>query len=193
MGAEAYWSFSPKHTFIKIQDERGVWYNLELTCSAILSDVHYMNNSYIKAEAIRNRIYLEPMDKTNVIAEMLVELARGYFKKYGMDDFTLQCLDTAMEYLENDVNALKFKSEYERRLTFTLAHLLDAPKPEMLKQKSPEAYAHFEKMHALYNQIDNLGYEELPEDLYARWLKHIENEKVKSEKLPSIFLRKRKD
>ena len=193
MGAEAYWSFSPKHTFIKIQDERGVWYNLELTCSAILSDVHYMNNSYIKAEAIRNRIYLEPMDKTNVIAEMLVELARGYFKKYGLDDFTLQCLDTAMEYLENDVSALKFKSEYERRLTFTLAKLLDAPKPEILKQKSPEAYTHFEKMHALYNQIDNLGYEELPEDLYARWLKHIESEKVKSEKLPSIFLRKRKD
>lgn len=28
-------------------------------------------------------------------------------------------------------------------------------------------------MHTLYNQIDNMGYEELPEDLYARWLEHI--------------------
>ncbi|MDU1905993.1 MAG: hypothetical protein E6772_14555 [Dysgonomonas sp.] len=193
MGAEAYWSFSPKHSFVKIQDERGVWYNLELTCSAILSDAHYMNNSYIKAEAIRNRIYLEPMDKTNVIAEMLVELTRGYFKKYGLDDFTLQCLDTAMEHLDNDVSALKLKSEYERRLTLTLAKLLDAPKPEIMKQKSPEAYTHFEKMQALYTQIDNLGYEDLPEDLYARWLKHIESEKAKSEKLPSIFHRMPKE
>lgn len=50
MGAKAYWAFSPQHSFIKIQDEAGTWYNLELTCNAILSDAHYMNSSYIKAE-----------------------------------------------------------------------------------------------------------------------------------------------
>jgi len=32
IGAKAYWSFSPKHSFVKIQDKNGVWYNLELTC-----------------------------------------------------------------------------------------------------------------------------------------------------------------
>ncbi|MFT3995758.1 MAG: hypothetical protein QM660_15720, partial [Dysgonomonas sp.] len=70
MNAEAYWSFSPRHSFVKIQDKKGNWHNLELTAKAILSDTHYMNNSYIKAEALQNKIYLEPMDKTNIIAEM---------------------------------------------------------------------------------------------------------------------------
>jgi len=189
MDSEAFWSFSPKHSFVKIQDNNGDWYNLELTCRAILSDAHYMNNSYIKSEAIRNRIYLEPLDKKNIIAEMLVSLARGYYVKYGFDDFIQKCTNTAMQYLDNDLNALMMKAEYETRLTLVLANLLRTSNPEALKDISPEAYKHYERMHELYRQIDDLGYEELPADLYARWLEHIEKEKSKSEKEKSIFLR----
>lgn len=193
IGAEAYWSFSPRHTFIKIQDDEGMWRNLELTCKAILSDAHYMNNSYIKAEAIRQRIYLEPMDKKNTIAQMLTELARGYYERYGLDDFYLKCADTAMEYLDNDLDPLMLKSVYETRLTLTLVKLLGTPPPDELKDISPETYGHYQNMLSLYGQIDDLGYEELPENLYARWLDYIAKEKAKSEKLPSIFLRLKKE
>lgn len=192
MGAEAYWSFSPRHSFVKIQDDKGNWHNLELTCKAILSDTHYMNNSYIKAEALQSKIYLEPIDKTNVIAEMLLELARGYYNKYGLDDFYLKCIDTAEQYLKNDLNAKIMRSAYQTRLTLTLAHLLNAPKPEIMQQLSPEAYKHFELMQAQYKEIDNMGYEELPVAVYARWLDHIAKEKEKADKTkqPSIFVRK---
>lgn len=193
IGAEAYWAFSPRHSFVKIQDRRGNWHNLELTCKAILSDAHYMNNSYIKAEAIRNRIYLEPLNKTNTIAQMLVELARGYYKKYGMDDFFLKCVNTALEYSSNNVDALNLKANYETRLTLTLANLLNAPKPDDMKAKSPEAYKHYEAMQALYKQVDDLGYEELPDRVYADWLKHIDREKAKANKLPSIFINVKKE
>lgn len=40
IGADAYWSFSPKHSFVKIQDDENRWFNIELTCKAILSDAH---------------------------------------------------------------------------------------------------------------------------------------------------------
>lgn len=192
MGAEAHWSFSPRHSFVKIQDEKGNWYNMELTCKAILSDTHYMNSSYIKAEALQNKIYLEPMDKTNVVAEMMLELARGYYQKYGLDDFYLKCIDTAGQYLKNDLNAKILKSAYQTRLTLTLAHLLNAPKPEIMKELSPEAYKHFELMLAQYKEIDEMGYEEVPVAVYALWLDHIAKEKEKMEKakLPSIFIKK---
>jgi len=187
MEAKAYWSFSPKHSFIKIQDKNGVWYNLELTCNAVLSDAHYMNNSYIKAEAIRNRLYLEPLDKQNAIAELLISMAGGYYTKFGLDDFYLQCGNTASKYLKNDLNAILNTAAYETNLTMTLAHLLDAKKPEVLKQKSPEAYKHYEKMQALYKQIDDMGYEELPEGIYARWLEHINKLKNKENKQKSLM------
>lgn len=163
----AYWAFSPRHSFVKIQDEKGNWHNLELTCKAIWSDAHYMNSSYIKAEAIQNKIYLEPMDKTNVVAEMLLELARGYWEKYGYDDFYLKCIHTAEQYLKNKLNARILKSAYQTRLTMTLAYLLNAPKPEIMEQISPDAYKHFELMQAQYKEIDNMGYEETPFAVYA--------------------------
>jgi hypothetical protein len=188
MGAEAYWSLSPKHSFVKIKDENGAWYNLELTCGAVLTDAHYMNNSYIKAEALQHRIYLEPLDKTNTVARMLLELAGGYYTKYDLDDFYLKCVDTAAIYLSNNLDTLRCKSAYETRLTMLLANLLQAPNPEILKIKSPEAYKHYEKMQSLYKQIDDLGYEELPESTYAQWLEHIEKLKKESEKQEKMFI-----
>ena len=192
IGTEVYWSFSPRHSFVKIQDEKGDWHNLELTCKAILSDTHYMNSSYIKSEALQSKIYLEPMDKTNVVAEMMLELARGYYQKYGLDDFYLKCVDTAEQHLKNDLNAKLLKSVYQTRLTLTLAHLLNAPKPEIMQQLSPEAYKHFELMLAQYQEIDDMGYEEVPVAVYALWLDHIAKEKEKADKAkqPSIFIRK---
>jgi len=182
IGANASLSFSPRHSFIKIQDEKGAWYNLELTCNAILSDAHYMNNSYIKAEAIRNRIYLEPLNKKEVVAGMLLELARGYYDKYGLDDFYLKCVDTSLAYSKKDINAYIMKAVYEERLTLTLAQLLEAPKPEIMKEKSPQAYLHYEKMQALYKQIDGMGYEELPAAIYSKWLEYLDEQKEKSRK-----------
>lgn len=193
MGSDAYWSLSPKHSLVKIKDDDGVWYNLELTCKAILSDAHYMNNSYIKAEAIQNKLYLEPLEKRQTVTKMLLELARGYYYKYGYDDFYMKCVNTAMEYMPNDVDALWMQSAYQTRITLVLAHLLNAPNPEVMKQVSPEAYKHFELMQAQYKQIDDMGYEDLPEEIYARWLAHIAKEKAKSEKLPSIFLKLKKE
>lgn len=147
-----------------------------------------MNNSYIKAEAIKNRIYLEPLDKTNVIANILLELARGYYDKHGYDDFYLKCVDTALQYSQHNVDALVLKSAYQTRLTLVLGHLLNAPNPEIMKQKSPEAYKHYERMHELYAQIDAMGYEEFPDEIYAKWLEHLEREKEKANKLPSVFI-----
>jgi hypothetical protein len=187
-GAEAYWSLSPRHSFVKIRDERGTWYNIELTCSAILSDAHYMNSSYIKAEAIRNRLYLEPLDKKEIAAKMLVSLAWYYYNKYGMDDFYLQCLDTAGQYLDNKVEALILQSIYETVLIRDLMYLHGATNSDILLEKCPESAGHFEKRQTLYEQIDNSGYEELPEDLYAVWLRHIAKLKEKSERNKALSL-----
>jgi hypothetical protein len=192
IGAKAYLAYSPHHSFIKIQDNDGAWYNLELTCNAVLSDAHYMNSGYIKAEAIRSRIYLDPMDKKEVVAQMLAELASGYYEKYGLDNFYLNCANTAINHSNNHLQPLIQKAFYEERLTATLAKLLQAPKPEIMQQKSPEAYKHYEKTQELYNQIDNLGYEETPAAIYATWLEHINDLKAKENKRKSLMKLSRK-
>jgi hypothetical protein len=187
IGAKAYLAYSPHHSFIKIQDKEGAWFNLELTCNAVLSDAHYMNSGYIKAEAIRNRIYLEPLDKKEVVASMLLELARGYYNKFGLDDFYLNCGRTASKNMASQLNPLILQATYETRLTLTLAKLLKADRPEMMKEKYPKAYIHYERMHDLYRQIDNLGYEETPDAIYATWLEHINDLKAKENRRKSLM------
>ncbi|MCL2598232.1 MAG: hypothetical protein FWD66_11415, partial [Paludibacter sp.] len=47
---------------------------------------------------------------------------------------------------------------------------------EMYRIYQP-AYTQYLKMIDLYNQIDSTGYEDLPTEYYAQWLKYISTQK----------------
>lgn len=182
--AEACLSFAPRHSLVKIRGHNGEWYNLELTCGYILSDYHYANHNYIKTEAIRSGLYLSALDKKETVASMMVQLGRYYLVKYGYDPFILQCTGEAKKYMKVPLDALMLEADYETRLTMEVARLLNAPNPQVLKEKCPEAYRHYERMHEIYNKIDDTGYEEMPENVYQRWLEHVEREKEKEKHHP---------
>lgn len=190
MGAKAYLSLAPHHSFVKIQDDKGAWYNLELTCRSVLSDYHYLNSSYIKSEAIRNKLYMNPLSRKETIASMLVQLGRYYCMKYGYDPFILDCVHEVKHYAPNNIDAKIIEADYETRLTLEIARLLDAPKPEVLEKISPEAFKHYECMQKLYKEIDDSGYENMPVEIYERWLKHVAREKEKERKNPQPTLQK---
>jgi len=188
MGAEAYWAKAPYHSLVKIKDENNAWYNIELTCSAILSDAHYMNHSYIKAEAIRNKLYLYPLDRKEVIVEMLATLARYYYLLYGFDNFYLQCADIVMQHSSSsNLSALILKFEYERGLILALAHLSGAKDMDMLIEKLPEANKHLEELSKINKQIDDSGYEDTPMEVYVEWLAHLAKQKEKAEQNKTIL------
>ena len=190
LGAKAYLSLAPRHSFVKIQDDKGAWYNLELTCRSILSDYHYMNNSYIKSEAIRNKLYMTPLSKKETVASLLTMLGQYYLMKYGYDPFILNCIHTAEIYAPHDIYSKIMEANYETRLTLEIARLLNAPNPETLKRISPEAYKHHERMHQLYKEIDDSGYEDMPKEIYARWLRHVDKLKKEDVKHPQPVMRK---
>lgn len=186
LGAEAYMSYAPQHSFIKIQDDKGAWHNLELTCRYILTDQHYMNHSYIKSEAIKNNIYLNPLSQKELIASMTSQLGAYYLVKYGYDPFVIQCADTSLEHYKNCTQALQLKSTYQTRLTLEIAKLLEAPHPDILKEISPGAYQHYEKMHQIYQELDNTGYEDTPPEVYENWYNHVLAEKEKNKSTSTI-------
>jgi hypothetical protein len=189
IGAEAYWALAPHHGFIKIKDENNAWYNIELTCNAILSDAHYVNHSYIKAEAIRSKLYLNPLDKKDIVIEMLLNLVKYYSKKYGFDNFFLRCINTILEYSPNNLGSLMFKFGYNKHLVLALAHILEAKNEDILLQKLPEALGYIEEMGKVVKQIDDLGYEDTPPELYAIWLDYIAKQKEKLEQNKNVLLK----
>ncbi len=188
MGAEAYWAQAPHHGFVKIKDENNAWYNIELTCSAILSDAHYVNHNYIKAEAIRSKLYLNPLDKKDIISDLLSNLARYYHMRYGYDNFFLQCINTVLQYSPNNLTALMFKYEYERELIQTFGYLVETRDINTLIAKIPKADKHLEELKKVSKQITSLGYEDTPPEVYAVWKEHIAKQKGKVAQHKTILL-----
>jgi hypothetical protein len=188
MNTEAYWSMSPRHSFVKIKDKKGNWYNIELTCSSILSDAHYTNNSYIKAEALQNKIYLEPLDKKQIVADQLLSLARTYLVKYGLDDFYLQCINSVPQYIPNSIEALRMQVIYYNNVLINSANLLNIPDLQSFGYLQPFADKTFEQLETYHKEIDDLGYEDTPKEIYENLLKYIEKQKLASEKNKTILL-----
>ena len=188
MNAEAYWSLSPKHSHVKIQDKKGNWYNIELTCSSILSDAHYTNSSYLKAEALRSKIYLEPLDKQQIVAYQLINLAQTYYAKYGLDDFYLKCVNSVPQYVPNSVGALQMRASYYQKQLIQAAKLLNKPDLQSFGELQPLAYNILDKLKVYYKEIDDLGYEELPDEIYEKWLEYIEKQKLISDKNRTMLL-----
>ena len=188
MNTEAYWSLSPKHSHVKIQDKKGNWYNIELTCSSILSDAHYTNSSYIKAEALRSKIYLDTLNKKQIVAHQLLHLARSYFRKYGLDDFYLKCVNSVPQYTPNNVDALKLQASYYESLIIYAAKSLNTPNLQSFGDLQPYANNILDRLNVYYKKIDDLGYEETPDIIYEKWLEYVEKQKQISDKNRTILL-----
>lgn len=175
MGVEAWLSYSPKHTYIKVQDEKGNMLNYETTNGHYTTDNWVLSSGFIKSEALRNGIYLDTMNRKEVIATCLADLANGYSRKYGFDPFVLDCVNTALAYSPNNIYALQIKSNYRTALFFFVIKQLGVKSPKDLPNY-PKAYELFKQMHEIYGEIDAIGFEDMPEEMYQNWLKSFETE-----------------
>ncbi|MDR2040594.1 MAG: hypothetical protein LBQ60_21980 [Bacteroidales bacterium] len=179
MGFEAHFATAPLHSFVKIQDPLGTWHNLELTCGAILSDQHYMYGGFIKSEALRKNIYLYPMTKKELLADILLDLALIYRHTYGCDRFFAMCYNTALEFDPKNIRANIFKGIYAQYiLSYICAHTGVETPDDM--EDCPAAKRAWQLYRKVEDEIYARGFEPMPQELYQLWLKHVSEEKAKS-------------
>ncbi|MCL1937342.1 MAG: hypothetical protein FWF52_02970 [Candidatus Azobacteroides sp.] len=160
LGQDCYLSLSPNHIYIKVQNKRVGWYNIELTCGDFPTDAWLMSSGYIHIDALRNGIYMDTLSQKQSAALCLVDLAQAYQAKFGMQDgrFILQCCETALAHFPNYINALLLKAETETAL---------------YKQSPPDSETKKKlllQMNELYTHIHQLGYRKMPEKMYLNWL-----------------------
>lgn len=191
LGAKAHLSLSPSHSFVKIQDSQGNWYNLELTQGAVATDDFYVGSGYIKTEAIRNQLYLAPLSSRELIAQQLIDLSSYYTRKYGYDSFVKQNADVVLAYSPSSVTALQARVTYYAYMAKYAVERCGYPHPGLLPQY-PQAYALHRKMEEAYNELHDLGYAAMPEEAYRQWLESLEVEKAKPENQPSIMIQTKK-
>ncbi len=167
---DAYLTFAPEHSFIRFQDNKGSWINVELTNGRLTSDAWVTGSGYIKSEALTNKIYLDTIDKKQTIAINLFDLGKEYLAKIGMDEFILKCSERSLAICPNYIFSILQKADYWTALSMYIANQKGKPSKEQIQQDS-KAWFCFQQMYKMYDIIDNSGYVDMPKDEYEQWRK----------------------
>jgi len=179
---EASLAYSPRHSYAKFKDQTGKWYNLELTNGYVMSDALIIGSGFITADALKSKIYMEPQNRKEVIAECLNDLASNYVHDFGYDGFALQCADSALKYAPNSLRSMSMKANCMTDQFEYVANQVGRPHPDTLKIHYPKIYKIYEERNKTYRWLDECGYREMPEEAYNKWLDFIGREKEKQEK-----------
>lgn len=177
LGVTAHLALAPNHIYIKHQSLNSGWYNTELTSAAFPIDAWLMASGYIHLEAIQNSAYMKALNDKESIALCLIDLAEGYKRKMNAvdPDFILKCCNTALQYFPNYINALILKAE-----TLKSKHdffVKSNPQPNL--ETKARAKEMFMEMQSLYVSIHELGYRQMPKEMYFQWLVELKTEKEK--------------
>jgi hypothetical protein len=178
LGVKAWLAYSPQHSYVKLQDERQNWYNLELTNGHYSADSWILGSSFIKAEALKNQLYMDTLPTKALIAGTLNELSKGYAQKWGYDKFVVQCAEMTLKHHPKDVFAMQLKSDCATmRFRYVLQQLNYPSKSQI--HLYPKAQQVLQEMYDLYGFIDQTGYEAMPEEFYKAWLQSFNDQKGK--------------
>jgi len=177
LGGTAYLTVAPNHSFIKYPDKTGRLRNYEPTSNWDISDQWYQENMFISQEAVKNGIYLAPMNKKQIVADVALQMAFGYFRKYGAADekFIKACIATAQpQFPKNNNLAVYFT--YSNLYGYELAQVMRKNNLTRLSDisRSPEAQNLYQKWLDNEKVITQLGYQQEPPDMYDQVMRQSE-------------------
>lgn len=189
IGVEAHLAFAPNHSYVKFKDKMGNWQNIELTTGMIASDQFIVQTGYIKAEAIQNKIYMEPVSKAQAIAQCLNDLTMYYTRKYGYDDFVVKCTNTSINKFPVNLTAHQISANY---YTTLIDYIIQQYKHYGLSKtefdKDEKAQYVLKQAIGASNHVENLGYSDMPAEAYEAWIRSMEIEAKKQEQLNKVKL-----
>lgn len=179
--AKAHLAIAPNHFYIKHHSQSEIgWYNTELTSAAFPVDPWLMASGYIHLDAVVNRLYMEALSDKQTIALCLIDLAKGYQRKIpkSHSDFAMKCVDTALVYYPNYINALLLKADllhnqFMQKMSESNAQYA----ADILSDTENQTL--FNELETLTAKIHTLGYRKMPERMYLQWLSSLNEEREK--------------
>lgn len=181
LGTKAYLAMAPNHTYIKLWCEKMGWYNTELTSGYFPIDAWIMASGYVHLSSVQNRVYMDTLSDKQSIAVCLVDLAKGYEKKYGDRgnlNFITKACDLALMYYPQYVNGLILNAEtYKKGFQIKMTNQKAEYPSDLFND--PQAKYLFDNMQSQYAYIHQLGYRKMPNEMYLNWLSDLKREKEK--------------
>ena len=178
LGAKAWLSLAPQHSFIQFADGKGKLLNFETTNGNLASSSWLAGSGFINAKAVKSKSYLDTLSQRQLYAECLAELLLGYLQKFDYDDLAEQIKQKILQTDPNNLRGWIIDAGIKRQIAFQKITAAGKPKEADL-HNFPEAYKAYLDMKGAMDKVDDLGYQDMPAEAYQAWLKSIELEKKK--------------
>ncbi len=173
MKGEALLALGPNHVYIKHKDEKGQWTNIELTNGSFPRDSWVMSSLGVTVDAIKSGAYMTPLTQKESIAICLFDLANSFERQFSIDDpFYMKCINTAITYYPKCIPLLMNKANYYKAQ-------VEKEKVKGSDRMTAATSTWIAEYKATVAKIDELGYKDMPSELYAQWVKDVESEKSK--------------
>ena len=187
LNSEAYLAFAPHHSYIKFKDESGKFYNYETTSGYLISDNALMRSGFITAEAIKNKVFLDTLSKTETIGYCLSDLAQGYFHLlgFGNGEFLKEATDLSLKYFpDRNLRAYMIKSNLSQAIFLSEAKKNGVKSFEEAMQNI-ELKKLWDIHDGYYRLVQDKGYSEITKETYLNWVKSIQelNSKMTNEEI----------
>jgi hypothetical protein len=176
LGAKAWLSLAPEHSFVQFMDSHGRLLDYETTNGNIVSGTWMAGSGYINAKALRNKTYLDTLSQRQLYARCLSDLLLGYLQKFEYDDFAQEIRNGILRIDPSNITGLIVDANLKRTIAWRAIKAAGMPKPADLP-KYPQAFQCYQEMKEAISKIDDLGYQDMPPNAYQAWLKSIEVEK----------------
>ncbi|UCA58451.1 hypothetical protein KB553_15525 [Chryseobacterium rhizoplanae] len=187
LGADANLALAPNHVYIKHNIKSVGWFNTELTSGIFPEDGWLMASGYIHLDAIKNGVFMKALNNKESLALCLFDLAQAYNRSYpgNNGEFVLKLLNRSVEVYPNFAKALILRAETHKKqfesIMFKLNLSKDVPENIKIAQKDPKAKELMELMKKEYGHIYDIGYRQMPEEMYLEWLVSLKTERNKYE------------
>ncbi|WP_312171471.1 hypothetical protein [Chryseobacterium sp.] len=187
LGVDANLALAPNHVYIKHRIKTVGWYNTELTSGIFPEDGWLMASGYIHLDAIKNGVFMKALNNKESLALCLFDLAQAYNKSFPENDgsFVLKCTQRAIDVYPYFAKALILKAETHKQMFEQVMKeenlSTDNPKNIKLALRNPKAKELFEIMNKEYGYIYEIGYRQMPEEMYLDWLVSLKTERSKYE------------
>jgi hypothetical protein len=183
MNVEVYLTFAPQHSFIKYRNNKGIIQNYEPTIHWHMTDQDYMEEMPMMSEATQNKLYLDTLNKKQIIASLVVDLAYNFMREHWLSDgnFMNECIDLGMSYFNNSEGLLLKNMLLASQLERTLATERITNLNEI--ENNPKALKVFNAFKENEATIEVLGIQSFPESKYQAMLeKHDKRGKLQAAK-----------
>ena len=181
IGAEAFLSLSPNHSYIKFRDEDDNWYNVELTNGMFTTESMILQSGFIKSEALQSGIYMQQMSEKQLLSQLLSDFAQGYARKFGYDPFVKKVIDKSLELYPNSITANMINSNY---LTIQFEYVAKQVGINPRDSNDLQNIRHYPNLVKLlnnvnsqYTKVDDLGFEFMSAEAYQNWLASLKESK----------------